>query len=110
VAAVYPQAEVRDNVVNYVAVVTFDPPRGRTLRPEMTATVRVALATRADVLALPRRAVRREDGRTFVVGADGARRFVTVGSRDETHVEIVDGLREGDAAVLPASAPAGDGR
>ena len=110
VAAVYPQAEVRDNVVNYVAVVTFDPPRTRTLRPEMTATVRVALATRADVLALPRGAVRREDGRTFVVGADGARRVVTVGSRDETHVEIVDGLREGDEALLPASAPAGDAR
>jgi RND family efflux transporter MFP subunit len=110
VAAVYPQAEVRDNVVNYVAVVTFDPPPGRTLRPEMTATVRVELATRADVLALPRRAVRREEGRTFVVGADGARRFVALGSRDETHVEIVDGLREGDEAVLPASAAAGDGR
>jgi HlyD family secretion protein len=110
VAAVYPQAEVRDNVVNYVAVVTFDAPRDRTLRPEMTATVRVALAAREDVPALPRRAVRREDGRTFVVGADGARREVTVGSRDETHVEIVDGLREGDEVVLPATTPVGDAR
>jgi RND family efflux transporter MFP subunit len=42
VTAVYPQAEIRDNVVNYVTVVKFDPPRDRTLRPEMTATVRIA--------------------------------------------------------------------
>jgi RND family efflux transporter MFP subunit len=42
VTAIYPQAEIRDNVVNYVTVVTFDPPRDRTLRPEMTATVRIA--------------------------------------------------------------------
>jgi RND family efflux transporter MFP subunit len=43
VTAVYPQAEIRDNVVNYVTVVTFDPPRDRTLRPEMTTTVRIAI-------------------------------------------------------------------
>jgi RND family efflux transporter MFP subunit len=44
VIAIYPQAEIRDNVVNYVTVVRFDPPRGRTLRPEMTVTARIALA------------------------------------------------------------------
>jgi RND family efflux transporter MFP subunit len=99
VTAIYPQAEVRDNVVNYVTVVTFDPPGGRTLRPEMTTTVRIAVATRVDVLTLPRRAVRREDGRTFVL-TDGGRRPVTVGSRDETHTEILDGVREGDEVLL----------
>jgi RND family efflux transporter MFP subunit len=46
VTAIYPQAEIRDNVVNYVAVVTFDPPRDRTLRPEMTAAVRISTETR----------------------------------------------------------------
>lgn len=44
VTAIYPQAEIRDNVVNYVTVVRFDPPRDRTLRPEMTASVRIDLA------------------------------------------------------------------
>ncbi len=47
VTAIYPQAEIRDNVVNYVTVVRFDPPRDRTLRPEMTASVRIALAVPA---------------------------------------------------------------
>lgn len=41
VASIDPKAEVRDNVVDYVAVVRFDPPRGRVLRPDMTTTARI---------------------------------------------------------------------
>jgi multidrug efflux pump subunit AcrA (membrane-fusion protein) len=96
VSAVYPQAEIRDNVVNYVTVVTFDPPRERTLRPEMTTTVKIAIETRENVLTVPRRAVRREGGRAYVLNPAGEKRFVTVGSRDETDCEILEGLREGD--------------
>jgi RND family efflux transporter MFP subunit len=100
VTAVYPQAEIRDNVVNYVTVVTFDPPRDRTLRPEMTTTVRIAIDTRENVLAVPRRAVRREQGRTFVLTPAREKRWVTAGSRDEADTEIVAGLREGDEVLV----------
>ena len=103
VTAVYPKAEIRDNVVNYVTVVRFAPPRDRTLRPEMTTTVRVALDVRAGALAVPVRAVRLEGGRAFVLSPRGAgveRRWVTTGMRDESHWEIVDGLREGDAVLV----------
>jgi macrolide-specific efflux system membrane fusion protein len=100
VTAVYPQAEIRDNVVNYVTVVSFDAPRDRTLRPEMTTSVRIVLEAREGVLALPRRAVRREAGRAFVLAPGGERRWVTLGGRDETHWEIREGLREGDAVLL----------
>jgi RND family efflux transporter MFP subunit len=48
VTAVYPQAEIRDNVVNYVTVVRFEPPRERTLRPEMTATVKITTLAGGD--------------------------------------------------------------
>ena len=41
VTAIYPQAEIRDNVVNYVTVIRFEPPPDKVLRPEMTATVRI---------------------------------------------------------------------
>jgi RND family efflux transporter MFP subunit len=41
VTNIYPQAEIRDNVVNYVTVVRFDPPRDRTLRPEMTVMAKI---------------------------------------------------------------------
>lgn len=103
VTAVYPQAEIRDNVVNYVTVVRFAPPSDRTLRPEMTATVRIALDRRANVLTLPLGAVRREGGRPFVLVRRGEkieRRSITTGSRDESYWEIVTGLREGDAALV----------
>lgn len=43
VAAIYPKAEIRDNVVDYVAVVRFEPRAGRILRPDMTAIVRLAV-------------------------------------------------------------------
>ncbi len=103
VTAVYPQAEIRDNVVDYVTVVTFDPPRDRTLRPEMTTTVRIAVASRSNVLAVPRSAVRREEGWAFVVTPSGDRRRITIGARDEAHYEVVDGLREGDEVLLRAA-------
>jgi RND family efflux transporter MFP subunit len=41
VTAIYPKPEIRDNVVNYITVIRFEPPNGRTLRPEMTTTVRI---------------------------------------------------------------------
>src|SRR5262245_15650818 len=102
VRTVYPEAEIRDNVVDYVTVVRFEPPRDRTLRAEMTTTVRIAIDTRRQVLALPIRAVRRQDGKTFVwIRRGGAieRRWVTTGTRDEMYWEITDGLREGDEVL-----------
>lgn len=43
VTTIYPQAEIRDNVVNYVTVVRFEPQRDRTLRPEMTVMAKIDL-------------------------------------------------------------------
>jgi HlyD family secretion protein len=103
VTTVYPRAEIRDNVVNYVTVIRFDPPRDRTLRPEMTTTVRIALDLRPNVLAVPIRAVRRAGDRTFVFSRRGdtiERRPVTTGTRDDRYWEIVDGLREGDDVLI----------
>jgi HlyD family secretion protein len=107
VTAIYPQAEIRDNVVNYITVVRFDPPGDRILRPEMTTTVRIALERREHVLALPLRAIRREQGRTFVLcrrrtdqGDRIERRTIATGARDDSYTEIVDGLREGDEVLV----------
>ena len=104
VDTIYPKAEIRDNVVNYVAVVRFARPEGRVLRPEMTASVRVAVETRADVLTLPRRAVRRDGARTYVLlarpGSGPERRRVTTGASDESSWEIREGLSEGDEVLV----------
>ncbi len=110
VTAIYPQAEIRDNVVDYVAVVSFEPPPDRVLRPEMTATINVALAQRTGVLTVPLRAVRREGGRPYVLlpaagDAKPERRFVTLGERDESGWEITDGLRDNDTILLGDPGP-----
>jgi RND family efflux transporter MFP subunit len=103
VKAVYPRPEIRDNVVNYVTVVTFSTPPGRTLRPEMTTTVSITIEGHDDVLAVPRAAVRREEGRTVVYcrrGSEEMARPVTTGARDEAYWEIVDGLNEGEMVLV----------
>ena len=73
----------------------------------MTTTVRIALATRENVLAVPLRAVRRQGTRAFVLvrrprarTTDGGRVWVTPGPKDETYCEIMDGLREGDEVLV----------
>jgi HlyD family secretion protein len=103
VTAVYPRPEIRDNVVNYVVVVEFTAPPSRTLRPEMTATVKIAIDGRDNVLAVPRAAVRHEQGRTLVYcqgEGKAVARAVATGVRDDAYWEIVDGLSEGDVVLL----------
>jgi macrolide-specific efflux system membrane fusion protein len=103
VTAIYPQAQIRDNVVDYVTVIRFQPSGDRVLRPEMTTTVRIAREQRQNVLALPVRAIRREGKRQFVtlrVSNHAERRWITTGLRDDSYWEITDGLHESDQVLL----------
>jgi macrolide-specific efflux system membrane fusion protein len=103
VTSIYPQAQIRDNVVDYVTVIRFHSPRGRILRPEMTTTVRIALEQRQNVLALPIRAIHREGKRQFVtlrVANHAERRWITTGLRDDSYCEITDGLHENDEVLV----------
>jgi RND family efflux transporter MFP subunit len=103
VSAIYPEPQIRNNVVDYVTVVRFKPPSQYTLRPEMTTTVNIDLARHKGVLALPLRAVRSEGGRQYVMcrrGSSNERRWVTTGIRDDSYWEITSGLHEGDQVVV----------
>ena len=111
VTAIYPKAIIDQNVVNYDVVVTIANPRGL-LRPDMTANVTIAVATREDVLAVPNKAIRREDGAKVVyVMQDGSleRRAVKTGWKDSDYTEILSGLKEGESVLLgdvPGRSPA----
>jgi macrolide-specific efflux system membrane fusion protein len=99
VSAIYPSAEIQDNVVNYLVIVEIADRQRMAIRPEMTTTVGIALDTRRGVLTVPRAAVSTEGGRkyVYVLAASGTeRRQVTTGWKDEQHVEIVGGLNEGE--------------
>ncbi|MBI5545481.1 MAG: efflux RND transporter periplasmic adaptor subunit [Deltaproteobacteria bacterium] len=107
VTAIRPKPEIRDNVVSYVVVVEFAPPQEQPLRPEMTANVKIVLQARERVLTVPRRAVRRAHGKTYVLCPQGegvVRRSVKTGSWDESHWEIVEGLKEGETVLLGEAA------
>jgi RND family efflux transporter MFP subunit len=111
VTAIYPKAIIDQNVVNYDVVVTIANPRGL-LRPDMTANVTIAVATREDVLAVPNKAIRREDGTKVVyVMQNGSpeRRAVKTGWKDSDYTEILSGLEEGESVLLgdmPGRSPA----
>lgn len=109
VVAIYPKPEIRDNVVNYVTTIRFSNVRDRLLRPEMTTNVRIILERRERVPTLPRRALRRDHGQSYVLvphERGALRRDVTLGSRDDQYVEIARGLSAGEQVLLsdPAAA------
>lgn len=107
VTAIYPKPEIRDNVVDYIVVLGFVAPNEITLRPEMTANVKIELGQRDKVLTVPRRCVQREQGRAFVLTATGKsfeRRPVKTGAQDDNYTEIVEGLSDG-AQVMVGEPP-----
>ncbi len=102
VTAIYPGAEMKDNVVNYIAIIDIQPAPGFTLRPEMTTTAHIYQESRQDVLAVPRIALKREQGKKCVYVLKGNkrnRRWVKAGWSDGKYIEIIDGLNEGETVI-----------
>lgn len=102
---IYPQPEIKDNIVYYLAIVKIDPKDTAFLRPEMTTHVRIIVEEKTNVLVVPNNAVRFEEGKTVVYlkGKDKTEaRQVTLGIRDDTFTEILQGLTEGETIVIPA--------
>jgi RND family efflux transporter MFP subunit len=110
VAAIYPKAVIEQNVVTYDTVIAIDPTGGR-LKPDMTANVTVEVGERRDVLAVPNKAVKREEGERVVYVVEKGkpvRRKVRIGWKDSDYTQIVSGLKEGESVVREEpGAPAG---
>lgn len=100
VETIYPQPEIRDNIVYYQALVGISPEQAETLRPEMTTQVQIVVAEKADVLLIPNNALKWVDSQqvVFVQMPDGAVRQVTpkLGLAGVTHSEVAEGLSEGE--------------
>lgn len=94
--------------------VTLEVSRGLDLlRPGMFGTAYIATETRPNAVVIPKRAVLRErdENRVFVIGDDGAveKRTVELGFSEESFVEIVSGLRPGEAVVTVGQEGLSDG-
>jgi len=112
VRTIYPQPEIRDNIVYYQALVDVSPEQATALRPEMTTQVQIVVAEKTEVLTLPNSALKWVDGRqvVFVKESTGSIRQLTpkLGLAGVSHSEIVEGLQEGEEVatqvVLPKTA------
>lgn len=103
VQSIYPNAVIQNTVVNYITIIRIGDRQDRILRPEMTTNVTIFIETRQDVLAVPRKAIRRDRGKYLVwVQNEGQieEREVRVGWRDETYTEILEGLAEGETVMI----------
>jgi len=103
VTAIQPRAELQGSVVNYLVRLEFERLPDFTLRPEMTAHVRIVVDERAQVLTAPRATIKRSTGRQYVVlqrGGEWIEQDIRTGWRSDTSVEVLSGLREGDVLEL----------
>ncbi|WP_035068687.1 efflux RND transporter periplasmic adaptor subunit [Nitratidesulfovibrio termitidis] len=107
---IYPQPEIRDNIVYYRALVRLTSQTSTDLRPEMTTQCRIVVQQKDNVLAVPNEALKWVGGEQVVfVQGDGAIRRVRprIGLAGAETSEVLEGLAEGDVVgtrvVLPAS-------
>lgn len=104
VTAIYPKAVIQDNVVNYVATLKITGFKEKILRPEMTVTVTIFLEKKENVLTVPNKAIKRDQGKTVVTVLDNNgnmdQRIVKTGYSSNGYVEILEGVREGEKVVI----------
>lgn len=103
VSSVYPKAEIRDNVVNYIAIVEIADKQGKILRPEMTASVTIQTKPANLVLSIPNNLIRRDNGETVVyVLRDGkpVMQKIKTGIKGNRMTEVVEGLNENEKVVM----------
>ena len=102
VEKIYPQPELKNNVVYYIVVA-----RGfknvKLLRPGMTTHNSIIAGVKKNVLVVPNAAVKWKKGRYIVYKVENGQVKevpVEVGWSDEQFTEIVSGLKEGDTVAI----------
>ena len=103
VRAVYPKAEILDNVVNYVAIIDMADRKGKTLRPEMTTTVNILTSSLDNVIAVPNKAITHKEGEEVVVvlkDGKAEERRIVLGVKGRTFTQIASGLEENETLIL----------
>jgi len=109
---IYPQPEIRDNIVYYQALVRLDPAESTRLRPEMTTQCQIVVQEKKDVLVIPNAALKWIGDRqgVFAVLPDGGVREVQprLGLEGLNETEVLEGLAAGEKVatqiVLPGLA------
>jgi len=110
VETIYPQPEIKDNIVYYQALVRLSPENATRLRPEMTTQCQIVVRVKDNVLSVPNTALKWVDNQQVVfVVEDGTPRKVVpqLGLAGLNETEVVSGLSDGQTVatqiVLPGS-------
>ncbi len=112
VTALDPVATIQQGVPVYGVDITVDLPNPQ-VRPGMSGTANVIIASRQDVLVVPNLAVRSQGNRRFVQVLKGGQPVdadVVFGISNDTAIEVESGLQEGDTVVLPQPRAAASGQ
>jgi HlyD family secretion protein len=106
IKAIYPQAEIRNNVVNYIAVVEIENQTGKTLRPEMTTSVNVVLQQHDSAIAIPKKAIIKRGNKTYVKVMRNnqlSEQEIDTGISENGLVEVLKGLTDKDKIVISSN-------
>lgn len=106
---IYPQPEIRDNIVYYKALVRVDAEQASPLRPEMTTQCKITVEEKDGALTVPNQALKWVEGRqvVFVREASGVVREVRpkLGLTGAERSEVVEGLNEGEEVATQVVLP-----
>ncbi|MBL4624069.1 MAG: efflux RND transporter periplasmic adaptor subunit [Flavobacteriales bacterium] len=103
VQTIYPKAVLKDNVVNYIAIISLDNHHDKILRPEMTTTVRIHSEKKEDVLIIPSKAIIKEFGKKHIKirkGKTVEKREIKTGIKQNKMVEIIHGINENEIIII----------
>lgn len=93
------------NATIFPVEITLTPHAGATLRAGYSANADIVIERRSDVLIIPERLVRFEDGKAFVDVSLGPERTeereIETGLSDGISIEVVRGLAEGELVLEP---------
>lgn len=107
---IYPQPEIRDNIVYYQALVRLSPEEATKLRPEMTTQCQIVVQEKAGVLVIPNSALKWVDNQQavfLVEGGKAVRVQPELGLSGLHDTEVLSGLSQGQKVatqiLLPSS-------
>jgi multidrug efflux pump subunit AcrA (membrane-fusion protein) len=103
VRAILPKAEMVNSVVNYIVIVDILDKKALSLRPQMTARVNFVLRTKGGIILVPRSAVIRDGGSSYILVRDAGswkKNRVRTGSGNSQQVEISSGVDSGETVLV----------
>jgi len=111
---IYPQPEIKDNIVYYLAISKVSKDDAHFLKPEMTTHVRIIYREEENILTVPNAAIKFEEGRQIaykIVGPNKVDKLeLRIGVRGEDKTQILSGAEEGDELATKLIIPPKNGQ